>query len=57
MRTNSEEFTMTKGLGDFPYQQFLQIFPNGNFVKNYLWTSIGSACCFVPICPKEDCGL
>ena len=40
-------FGVLRWLGGFSlYEQFLQIFPCGKSVKNCLWMSIGSACCF-----------
>ena len=37
-------FIIIKGAGDFSSVSNFIEFPHGNFIKNCLWTSIGSAC-------------
>ncbi len=39
-------FIIIKGAGDFSSVSNFIEFPHGNFIKNCLWMSIGSACCF-----------
>ena len=38
-------FIIIKGAGDFSSVSNFIEFPHGNFIKNCLWMSIGSACC------------
>ncbi len=40
-------FIIIKGAGDFSSVSNFIEFPHGNFIKNCLWMSIGSACCFI----------